>query len=77
MIKARAVDVAEDPDKHRRDLALLLAMADDPRSLRDEMRKTERGWLRRRPELLDPRHPAWRTTPNAEEARIAFEILAE
>ncbi len=77
LIKARAVDVAEDPDKHRRDLALLLAMVDDPRSLRDEMRKTERGWLRRRRELLDPRHPAWRATPNTEEARIALEILAE
>jgi hypothetical protein len=77
LIKARAVDVAEDPDKHRRDLALLLAMVDDPRSLRDEMRKTERGWLRRRRELLDPNHPAWRTTPSAEEARIALEILVE
>jgi hypothetical protein len=77
LIKARAVDVAEDPDKHRRDLALLLAMVDDPRSLRDETRKTERGWLRRRSELLDPRHPAWRTTPGAEEARIALEILVE
>jgi hypothetical protein len=77
LIKARAVDVAEDPEKHRRDLALLLAMVDDPRSLRDEMRKTERGWLLRRRELLDPRHPAWRTTPNAEDARIALEILTE
>lgn len=77
LIKARAVDVAADPDKHRRDLALLLAMVDDPRSVRDEMRKTERGWLRRRRELLDPRHPAWRATPNAEEAKIALEILAE
>lgn len=77
LIKARAVGVADDPDKHRRDLALLLAAVDDPRSLREELRATERGWLRRRRELLDPRHPVWRTTPNAEEARIALEILAE
>lgn len=77
LIKARAVDVADDPDKHRRDLALLLAAVDDPRSLREEMRKTERGWLRRRRELLNPRHPAWRTTRSAEEARIALEILTE
>lgn len=76
LIKARAVDVADDPDKHRRDLAFLLAAIDDPRSIRAEMRKTERGWLRRRLELLDPRHPAWRTTPKAVEARIALEILA-
>jgi hypothetical protein len=77
LIKARAVDLAEDPDKHRRDLALLLASVADPRSLRNELRNTELGWLRRRRELLDPRHPAWRTTPKAEEARIALEILVE
>lgn len=77
LIKARAVDVADDPDKHRRDLALLLVAVADPRSLRDELRNTEQGWLRRRRELLDPRHPAWRTTPNAEEARIALEVLVE
>lgn len=77
LIKTRAVGVADDPDKHRRDLALLLAAVDDPRSLREELRATERSWLRRRRELLDPRHPAWRTTPGAEEARIALEILVE
>lgn len=75
LIKARAVDVADDPDKHRRDLTLLLAAVADPRALRDELRPTEQGWLRRRHELLDPSHPAWRTTPNADEARIALEIL--
>lgn len=77
LIKSRAVDVAVDADKHRRDLTLLLAAVRDPRSLRDELRKTERGWLRRRRELLEPGHWAWRTTPDAEGARIAFEILIE
>lgn len=77
LIKARAVDVAEDPDKHRRDLALLLAAVEDPRLLRGELRRTERRWLRRRSEFLDPAHLAWRTTPKAEEARIALGILAE
>ncbi len=77
LVKARAVDVADDPDKHRRDLTLLLAAVDDPRSLRGELRPTERRWLRRRSELLDPKHPAWRTTPDADHARIALEILAE
>lgn len=77
LIKTRAVDVAGDPDKHRRDLALLLAAVDDPRSIRVDLRPSERGWLRRRTELLDPAHWAWRTTPRAQEARIALEILAE
>jgi predicted nucleotidyltransferase len=75
LIKARAVDVAHEPDKHRRDFALLLAAVDDPRSLHGGLANAERGWLRRRRELLDPGHPAWRTTPNAEDARIALEIL--
>jgi hypothetical protein len=77
LIKARAVDVAEDPDKHRRDLALLLAAVEDPRSMRTELLSTERGCLRRRKELLHPRHSAWRTTPQAEGARIALEIMSE
>lgn len=77
LIKARAVDVAEDPDKHLQDLALLLAAMEDPRSLREELRATERGWLRRRQELLDPTNAAWRTSPNADQARIALEILME
>lgn len=77
LIKTRAVDVSDDPDKHRRDLASLLAMVNDPRSLRQEMRSTERGWLRRRGELRDPAHAAWRGVPNSEEARITLEILTE
>lgn len=77
LIKTRAVDVADDPNKHVRDLALLLAAVEDPRSIRDELRKTERGWLRRRRALLDPRHPVWRTSPRAEEALIALEILIQ
>ncbi len=77
LIKTRAVDVAEDPDKHRRDLALLLAAVNDPRSLREELRQSERRWLARRSELLDPAHQAWRTAPRAEEARITLEILTQ
>lgn len=77
LLKARAVDVAEDPDKHRADLALLAAAIDDPRTLRVEMRASERRWLRRRRELLVADHPAWRSVPNAEDARVALEILME
>jgi len=71
------VDVAEDPDKHRRDLALLLGAVEDPRSLRGELLSSERGWLQRRRDMLDPLHPAWRTVPGAEDARIALEMLSE
>lgn len=77
LIKARAVEVAQDPDKHRRDLGLLLAGVEDPRILRRELSESERAWLRRRRELLEPGHAIWRTTPHAADARAALEILAD
>lgn len=75
LIKARAVDVADDPDKHRSDLALLLTALEDPRTGQEELRRTERTWLRRRRELLDSSHPAWRTTPDPDRGMIALQIL--
>ncbi len=42
-----------------------------------ELRGRERGWLRRREELLDADHPAWLRLRQAEDARIALRILME
>jgi hypothetical protein len=76
LLKARAVDVGEDADKHRSDLALLLSAVKDPRTLGMELRATEKRWLRRRREMLTISHPCWRGVEGAEDARIALEILA-
>jgi hypothetical protein len=41
------------------------------------MRRTERGWLHRRLELLDERHPAWRRRERerAENGMLALRIV--
>jgi hypothetical protein len=76
VIKAR-VAAGKGPEKHRRDLARLLALVDDVEPLRQEMSSRERGYLRARSELRNPRHPAWSGIPNAEDAIIALERLSE
>lgn len=76
IIKAR-VATSSGLEKHRRDLARLLALVNDVESMRQEMSSNERKYLRARSELRDPRHPAWSGIPNAEDAIIALERLSE
>jgi hypothetical protein len=76
VIKAR-VAASSGLEKHRRDLARLLALVGDVEPMRREMTSKERGYLRARSELRDPRHPAWSGIPNAEDAIIALERLSE
>lgn len=75
LLKARAVSVADDPAKHRSDLALLLSLVPDPRAMRAAFRGREPTWLAARAELLDPAHPAWRGVRGAENGIAALEIL--
>lgn len=75
LVKARAVGVDDVPDAQREDLAFLLSLAADPFEMRDQLRKTERGWLRERSELLDEDAPAWRAIDNPEDARLALQVL--
>ncbi len=77
LLKARAVDVDDRPDHQRQDLAFLLSMVADPRALSRDLKPSERGWLRRRTELLDSGNRAWRGLPGAEAGYIAFQILAD
>jgi len=75
IIKAR-VAASSGLDKHRRDVARLLALVDDVEPMRQEMSSNERKYLRARSELRDPRHPGWNGIPNAENAIIALERLS-
>ena len=75
LLKARAIDAADDPDKHRRDLGLLLSLVRDPGDLARELAPAERGWLRRRRELLDPEHAAYRGNPDREDAAAALALM--
>jgi hypothetical protein len=78
LIKTRAVDVDDLPDAQRGDLAFLLSLVGDPRALAAELRGKERSWLRRRAELLERGHPAWKTLGDEEAANgySALRILA-
>lgn len=76
IIKAR-VSASTGEAKHRRDLARLLALVEDVDGMAAEMRRGERKYLRARGELLDPGHAAWAGIPNAEDAIIALERLAD
>ena len=76
LLKARAVEVDDVPDAQRRDLVFLLSLVDEPFELAVDVTKTEQRWLRRRQELLEPSHGAWRTIETSEDARAALRILA-
>jgi predicted nucleotidyltransferase len=75
LVKTRAVDVDDVPNAQREDLAFLLSLVTDPYEMSGELSRSERGWLRRRSELLDPAASAWRAIDNADDGRLALEIL--
>lgn len=59
-----------------RDLALLLTAIEDPRRLRDQLRRTQRGWLRRRSGLSTRRMPPGAQPRRPSKRGIALRILA-
>lgn len=77
LLKARAVDVADNPAKHRRDLAFLLSLVGDPSALRAELSSAERGKLQALAELLDPDHPAYQGIDQRENAASALQLLLQ
>lgn len=78
IIKARAAANARaSRAKHERDLARLLALVAEPRVMRAELSRKERGYLGLHPALRSTSHPAWRGIPAAEDAVLALGILVE
>ncbi len=76
LLKARAVGAAPDEAaKHRGDLASLLGLIADPRTLATGLRNTERKWLRSRAELSDRANAAWRRSSRPDDAYLALGIL--
>ncbi|MBW1808879.1 MAG: hypothetical protein JRJ19_01980 [Deltaproteobacteria bacterium] len=78
LVKARAVEVADLPESQLIDLVFLFALIDDPRQLIGQFQGREQSWLRRRKELLDREHRAWRylSVEDADNGHIAFRIMA-
>lgn len=75
LLKARAVDVDPDPERHLADLAFLLSLIDDPFELAEELTTKEQGYLAARQGLRDPNHPAWLTVPNPERGIGTLSVL--
>jgi hypothetical protein len=75
LLKSRAVAVSDDRDKHLQDLVRLLDLVRDPGALRREMTRTERAWLARRSELVDPTHSAWAVASRPDDAYLALRAL--
>lgn len=49
----------------------------EPRAMRAEFTRRERGYLGLHPALLSTSHPAWRGIPAADDAVLALGILVE
>ncbi|MFQ5743956.1 MAG: hypothetical protein ACE5HV_10255 [Acidobacteriota bacterium] len=75
LLKARAVEVDDVPDDQREELCFLTSLIRDPIEMASELSSPEKRWLRRRQELLDPTHPAWRRIRAPEDGRLAMRIL--
>lgn len=75
LIKARSLMVHQDPEAQREDLLLLLSLAEDPRAMAQDLRKSERGWLRKAELRLDFDRPATIGTDRVRQARLALRLL--
>lgn len=76
LVKARAVDVDDLPQAQRLDLAFLLSLVDDPRTLSATLGRHDRQVLRQRAEMLDPAALVWRRLPDGDDACRALRLLA-
>ena len=65
------------PERHYRDLALLLCLVEDPFELNAQLKPKDRQRLRRARQLLDKAHPAWALAPSEIRAngQISYTIL--
>jgi hypothetical protein len=68
LIKARSILVHRDPQAQREDLLLLLSLVDDPRAMSEQMKRSERRWLRDAAKRLEFDRPA---NIGAERLRLA------
>jgi hypothetical protein len=76
LVKLRAVEIDDQPDVQRKDVAFLLSLIDDPDPLAHEMSSHERQWLRRHPEFFDHESEVYQGIANASDAATVFRRLA-
>lgn len=76
LVKIRAIEVDDQPDAQRRDVAFLLSLVEDPDPLEVDLSKSERGWLRRHPYFADPANQSYFGIGDAADAAISFRRLS-
>jgi hypothetical protein len=75
LIKSRSLMVHHDPESQREDLLLLLSLVEDPRALAAELRRSERGWLRKAAPRLEFERPALVDADVRRRARLTLRLL--
>jgi hypothetical protein len=76
LIKVRAIDVDDEPQAQRSDVAFLLSLVENPDTLARRCSPTERGWLRKHPYFCDPQDACWSGIIGAEDGAIVYRRLA-
>lgn len=76
LVKIRAIEVDDQPDAQRRDVAFLLSLVEDPDPLEADLTKSERGWLRRHPYLADPTDESYFGIGDPDDAAISFRRMS-
>ncbi len=76
LVKARAIEVDDQPDAQRRDVAFPLSLVEDPDPLEAELSRPERGWLRRHSYFADPANESYLGIREAADAAISFRRLS-
>jgi hypothetical protein len=75
LIKARSLMVHHDPESQREDLLMLLSLVQDPRAMAQELKASERTWLRAVRERLAFDRPANVGSDRIRRARLALGLL--
>jgi hypothetical protein len=75
LIKVRAIDVDDEPQAQRSDVAFLLSLVEDPDELARQCSTAERGWLRRHAYFGDPGDACWERVLSAEDGAIVYRRL--
>jgi hypothetical protein len=75
LIKARALLTHLDPEAQRQDLLRLLSLVADPRAMAADLKRPERGWLRKAERMLRFDERVGRDDELVRRAQLAFRLL--
>ncbi len=75
LVKVRAIEVDDEPEAQREDVAFLLSLVADPDPLSADLSSSERGWMRRHAYFGDPSSRCYRRIDGSDDAAIVFRRL--